>query len=169
MNNWVPLCFLAWAFWMRSKKQCRSFDHEQRYLNSLQIFIYFVLSSPNQEYCIVEDAKCLVFLQFSQKTLVFISRVLETQYQPFTRLPFRRAPCQALIFSSYFHYFLLVFWELMLGYVTFLDWYPNFLMASFYLKRLSILTTHFSNHNLNVKTLECKCIWSETYYTTKAH
>jgi hypothetical protein len=58
---------------------------------------------------------------------------------------------------------------LMLGYVTFLDWYPNFLMASFYLKRLSILTTHFSNHNLNVKTLECKCIWSETYYTTKAH
>jgi hypothetical protein len=70
-----------------------------------------------------------VFLQFSQKTLVCISRVFETKYQPLSGPCSHRTPCQVLIFSSYPHYFLLVFWELMLGYVTFLCWYPNFCIS----------------------------------------
>jgi hypothetical protein len=60
----------------------------------------------------------------------------------------------------------LVFWELMLGYVIPLDWYPNFLMVKFYLKRLFILTIHFLDCDLNVETLAGKCIkrWDILYH-----
>ncbi len=68
-------------------------------------FFNFAFSSPNQKDCFIVDAKCLVFLQISQETPVCISRVLETQYQPFTGPCSRRAFCQVLISSSYPHYF----------------------------------------------------------------
>jgi hypothetical protein len=51
------------------------------------------------------------------------------------------------------------FWGLMLGYVTPLDWYLDFLMVRLYLKHLSILTPHFLDCDLNVKILTNKCIW----------
>ncbi len=98
-----------------------------------------------------------VFLQFSQKTLVCISRVFETKYQPLSGPCSHRTPCQVLIFSSYPDYFLLVFWELMLGYVTFLCWYPNFLTVRLYPKLPYVLTSQTSNCDLNVKTLTNKC------------
>jgi hypothetical protein len=79
-SNWVPLCFFAWTFCMRNRKQCWSLDHKQKYPNSLQILFYFALSSPNQEDYIAIDAKCLMFLWFFQETLVCVSRVFETQY-----------------------------------------------------------------------------------------
>jgi len=88
-----------------------------------KFFFYFLLFSPNQENCIEVDAKCLVFLQFSQQTLVFVSKVPKTLYQPLAMPHSRRGPYQALIFSSCPHHLLLVFWELILGYVTPLDWY----------------------------------------------
>jgi hypothetical protein len=60
-NNWVPFCFLAWTFRMHSRKQCWNLDPKQRYPNSLQFFLYFVLSSPNQKNCTIVDAKCSMF------------------------------------------------------------------------------------------------------------
>jgi hypothetical protein len=121
ISNRMPLCFLAWTFRMHNKKQCWSLDHKQRYPNSLQILLYFAFSNPNQEDCIVVDVKCLVFLWFSQWTLVSVSRVFKTQYQPFTKLCSYRTPCQTLIYSSFPHHLPLGFRELMLGYVTPLD------------------------------------------------
>jgi hypothetical protein len=122
-SNWIPLCFLAWTFQMHNRKQCWSLDHEQRYPNFLQILIYFAFSNPNQEDYIIGEAKCLVFLWFSQETLVFISKVPETQYQPVARPCSCKTPCQPLICFSCPHRLLLVFGELMLGYVTPMDWY----------------------------------------------
>jgi hypothetical protein len=87
----------------------------------LQIFIYFVLSNPNKKYCTTIDAKCPMFLQFSQQTLVFVLKVPETLYQPFAKLHSHIAPYQVLIFSFFPDHLLLVFWELILGYVTPLD------------------------------------------------
>jgi hypothetical protein len=121
ISDRMPLCFLAWTFQMHNKKQCWSLDHKQRYPNSLQIFLYFSFSNPNQEDCIVVDVKCLVFLWFSQWTLVSVSRVFKTQYWPFTKLCFYRTPYQTLIYYSFPHHLLLGFGELMLGYVTLLD------------------------------------------------
>jgi hypothetical protein len=46
---------------------------------------------------------------------------------------------------------------LMLGYVTFLCWYPNFLMVRLYPKLPYVLTFQTSNCDLNVKTLTNKC------------
>ncbi len=168
-SNWVPPCFLAWTFWMCNRKQCWSLDHEQRYPNSLQLFIYFVFSNPNQEDYIVIDAKRLVFLWFSQEALVSTSRVLETQYHFFAKPRSHKTPCQALISFSCPHHLLLVFWELMLGYVTLLDWYPNFLMVRFYLKCLFVFTPHSLDWDLNVKTLVGKCIkrWDRLYHKKK--
>ncbi len=131
------------------RKQCWSLDLEQRYPNCLQILFYFSLFSPNQENCIEVDAKCLVFLQFSQQTLVFVSKVSKTLYQSFTMPHYCRGPYQALIFSSCPHHLLLVFWELILGYVTPLDWYVDFLMVRLYPKHPSILILHFSNCDMN--------------------
>ncbi len=94
-NNWVPFCFLAWTFRMHSRKQCWNLDPKQRYPNSLQFFLYFVLSSPNQKNCTIVDAKCSMFLRFSQQTLVYVSKVLKTLYQPFAMPCF---PYQILFF-----------------------------------------------------------------------
>lgn len=77
-SNWVTLCFLAWTFWMCSRKQYWSLDLEQKYPNSFRILLYFVLFNPTQEDCIAVDAKCQAFLWISQQTLVSISRVLKT-------------------------------------------------------------------------------------------
>jgi len=74
-------------------------DPEQRYPNYLQIFLYFAISSFNQEDYIVIDAKCLVFLGFSPQTLVFILRIFETLYQPFTKVCSRKA---TLLNSNFF-------------------------------------------------------------------
>jgi hypothetical protein len=46
---------------------------------------------------------------------------------------------------------------LMLGYVTFLCWYPNFLTVRLYPKLPYVLTSQTSNCDLNVKTLTNKC------------
>jgi hypothetical protein len=122
-------------------------------------FLNFASSNPNQENFITVDVKCLVFLRFSQWTLISISRVLKTQYKPFTKPCSCKAPCQTLISSSCPHCLLLGFWELMLGYVTPLDWYPNFLMASLYSKYLFVSTNHYLDRDINVETLQGKCIW----------
>ncbi len=96
-------------------------------------FLFCAFQSQSKNYIIV-DANCPMFLQFSQQTLVSISKIFETLYQPLTKPCSHKAPCQALISSSCPHHLLLVFWELILGYVTPSDWYPNFLMVRLYLK-----------------------------------
>jgi hypothetical protein len=142
---------------MCSRKQCWSLDHKQRYRNFLQILFYFALSSPNQEDCTTVDERGLVFLQLSQETLAFVLKVPKTQYQPLAKPCFHITSCQALIFSSCPHHLFLVFWELMLGYVTPMYWYLIFLIVKFYPKRPSVLTPHSSYCDLNVKTLASKC------------
>jgi hypothetical protein len=109
-----------------------------------------------------------VFLRFSQQTLISVLRVPKTLYQPLARRHFHRTPYQVLISSFYSHRFLLVFWELILRYVTPLDWYSYFLMVRLYSKHLSILTPHSSNHDLNLETLEGKCNqkWNILYHKT---
>jgi hypothetical protein len=74
-----------------------------------------VFLNLNEEYCIAIDAKCLVFLQFFEQTLVFVSRVPETQYRPLAKPHSCRAPYQVVISSSYPHRLFLVFWDFMLG------------------------------------------------------
>ncbi len=152
---WIPFCFLAWIFWVHSRKQCWSLDLEQKYPNSLQILIYFVLFNPNQEYYIIIYAKCLMFLWFPNKH--------GFPFWKFLKHHINLLPC--LVFTEHaiklyflFHCFLLVFQELILGYVIFLDWYPKFLMVRLYPKRSLVLTLHSSNHDLNLETLEGKCI-----------
>ncbi len=77
-NNWVPLCFLTWTFGMCIRKHCWNLDPTKTYPNFLQLFIYFVLSNPNQKDYIAIDAKCPVFLRFSQQTMVSVLRVPKT-------------------------------------------------------------------------------------------
>jgi len=118
------------------------------------LFCNFQSQSKRLHY---NNAKCLVFLRFSQQTLVFVSKVPKTLYQPLVRPHFHKTPCQVLISSFYPHHTLLVFWELILGYVIPLDWYPYFLMVKLYSKYLSILSPHSLDHDLNLETLEGKC------------
>ncbi len=97
---------------------------------TLYNFIFILhFSNPNKKDYTTIDAKCMVILQFSQQTLVSITRIPRTLYQPLIRPHSCKAPYQTLISSSCPHRLLLVFWELILGYVTPLDWYPYFLMA----------------------------------------
>jgi hypothetical protein len=81
----------------------------------------------------------------------------KTLYQPFAKPRFHITPYQVLI-SSYCSHHPFVFWELILGYVTFLNWYPYFMMVRLYLKHLFVLTLHSSNHDLNLETLKGKRI-----------
>jgi hypothetical protein len=53
---------------------------------------------------------------------------------------------------------MLDFWELILGYVIPLDWYPYFMMGRLYMKCPSISTLHSLDHDLNLKILKGKCI-----------
>jgi hypothetical protein len=129
-------------------------------------FLFIVFSNPNKKNYIVIDAKCLVFLWFSQETLVSISRVLETQYQFIGKPCYRKTPFQALISSSCAHHLLLGFWQLMSGYVTPFDWYPNFLRVKIYLKCLFVSTPHYLYRDLDVETLVGKCVkrWDTLYH-----
>jgi len=125
----------------------------------MQILFYFALFSLNKKDCTTVHAKCLVFQRFSQETLVFVSKVPKTQYQFLARPHSHKTPYQTLIFSCCPHRLLLVFWELMFGYVTHLYRYSNFLMLKLYPKRSFVSTPHSSDHDLNVETLVSKCIW----------
>jgi len=71
---------------------------------------------------------------------------------------FHKAPYQALISLSCPHHLILVFSDLILGYVIPLDLYLDFLMARLYPKHLFISTLHSLDCDLNLRTLGSKCI-----------
>jgi hypothetical protein len=125
----------------------------------LQILFYFVLSSPNQKDCTTIDAKFQVFLCFSQQTLVYVSRVLETLYL----LTFHQALfSQSTMLRSIFFFLSPPSPSSFLG-VDFGAYNSSGLVSRFHdgkvvFKHLSILILHFSNRDMNLKTLKGECI-----------
>jgi hypothetical protein len=55
---------------------------------------------------------------------------------------------------------------LILGYVTPLDWYLDFLMVRLYPKHSLVSTLHYFHRNMNLETLEGECIkrWDILYH-----
>jgi len=65
-SDWVPLCFLTWTFECTIKNNVDVWISNKDTQTLCKFFFILHISSPNQEDCIALDAKCLVFLRFSQ-------------------------------------------------------------------------------------------------------